>query len=433
MARLDIHRWTHARRATLSRRPRSPLAARLAFGSLAALTALVVACGDDQGIRISAITGDQATGTATATVEASGTPDPDETVVPLPPIPDNPFASGREVGLYLAGGQPDLAGCLPDLVDAWGMAPEIESVRCLSIDIDGDRRDEYLFLVSYDVAVGPRPSDLWFYEGADEGFRFFNSARALANALTSALKIREVDDFTGDGLPDVVATWEECNESSCLTRVLIASTHNGVLEDLAPPDSGVEGIEDFEVVDYQLRLTGTLTADADAGPQRTSTRVVAWAGSRFRATTEPGAATYLIHLVNDADRAYNAGNYADARALYLDAAGNDTLPDWKAETGAPAGRSELHAYSLFRAGLSAQREGNSTEATRLLERAALQYPGTMHGSIAARYLSALDEGGSASQACAATETFIASFQGLYVAFWNYGSANPERTVFGLCR
>jgi hypothetical protein len=420
-------------RRTLSHRLRPSLVARLALGSLVATAALAVACSGDDGIRISAITGDGATGTATVAADSSSTPDPEGTVVPLPKIPDNPFASGREVGLYLAGGKPDLAGCLPELVSAWGMAPEIEGVRCLSIDIDGDREDEYLFLVTYDVAEGPRPSDLWIYEGANENFRFFNSARALANALTSALEIREVADFTGDGLPEVVATWQECDASSCLTQVLIASNHNGVLENLAPSDAGVEEIEDFEIVDRQIRITGTLTADPNAGPQRTTTRVIAWAGSRFRASTEPGEATYLVHLVNDADRAYNAGNYAEARALYLDAAANNTLPDWKAETGAPAGRSELQAYSLFRAGLSAQREGNSTESTRLLERASLQYPGTMHGSIAARYLAALDEGGSAAQACAATEAFISSFQGLYVDFWDYGSANPERTVFSLCR
>lgn len=394
---------------------------------------LAVACGGDDGIRISAVTGDGAAGTTTATATPSSTPDPDETVVPLPEVPENPFASGREVGLYLAGGQPDLTGCLPELVSAWGMAPEIEGVRCLSIDIDGDREDEYLFLVAYDVDRGPRPSDLWIYEGARENFRFFNSARALANALTSGLEIRDVEDFTGDGLPEVVATWQECNESSCLTQILIASNHNGVLENLTPSDTGVEEIEDFEIIDHQIRMTGTLTADPDAGPQRTTTRVIAWAGSRFRASTEPGEATYLVHLVNDADRAYNAGNYAEARSLYLDAAVNNTLPDWKAEVGAPAGRGELQAYSLFRAGLSAQREGDPAESTRHLERAALQYPGTMHGSIAARYLSALDEGGSASQACAATEAFIASFQGLYVDFWDYGSANPERTVFSLCR
>jgi hypothetical protein len=195
----------------------------------------------------------------------------------------------------------------------------------------------------------------------------------------------------------------------------------------------VEELEEFEIVDGQIRLTGRLAAGANTGPQRATTRVIEWAGSRFRAQSEPGEAVYLVHLVNDADRAFNSGDYVLAATLYQEAAANNTLPDWKAEVGAPAGRDELHAYSLFRAGLSAQRSGDASEATRLIQRAALQYPGTMHGSIAAQYLSALDAGDSVSQACAAIESFVSSFQALYVQFWDYGTANPERTIFSLCR
>src|SRR5690606_31262674 len=102
---------------------------------------------------------------------------------------------------------------LPALVERWEMAAEVEGPRCVVADLDGDRRDEYLFLVTFDADSGPdsgpRPSDMWIFEDAEEDFRLFNSARALANALTADLQIRDVDDYTGDGLPDLVATYDD--------------------------------------------------------------------------------------------------------------------------------------------------------------------------------------------------------------------------------
>ena len=57
----------------------------------------------------------------------------------------------------------------------------------------------------------------------------------------------------------------------------------------------------------------------------------------------------------------------------------------------------------------------------------------MHGSAAIEYLIALQNGAPPEDACSAAENFLDTMREQYVAFWNYGYENPERTVFGLCR
>lgn len=337
---------------------------------------------------------------------------------------------------YLADGEADIEGCLPELVDEWGMAPEVDGVRCALLDLDGDRRDEFVFVVSFATGADDNsayPADLWFFEDEEEDYRFFNSARALANATTSALRVRGTDDLTSDGLPEVIMTWDECGASTCITHVTIASHHNGTLENLAPADASIESIEEFAMEEGVIRMEGGLAGSVGAGPQRTSTTFVRWAGARFRTEVVQGPPAYLVHLINDADRLFSAGSFAEAQVAYLEAAANTTLPDWKAEIGEAPGRLELHAYAVFRAAISEFKQSDLLGAGRLLERAATQYPETMHGSAAVEYLIALDRGAPPEEACTAAERFLEAFQTQYVGFWDYGYANPERTVFTLCR
>lgn len=406
----------------------------LAVSGLVALAAAACSGGGegDESIRISSV--DAASSTALATTTPTPTPTP--TPLPVPAKPENAFAGGRLVEAYLAEGEPDIEGCLPEVVTEWGMAPEVDGVRCASLDLDGDRKDEFVFLISYGAGAddtSPYEADLWFFEDEDAGYRFFNSARALANGITSALRIRSVEDLTSDGLPDVVLTWDECGASTCLTHVTIASNHNGTLEDLAPEDASLESVEEFTMEGGAISLRGGKVSSAGAGPQRELTKTVTWAGSHFRTETVEGAPTHLIHLVNDADRLFAAGQYEDARLAYLAVVNDTALADWKAEIGEAPGRPELQAYSTFRAGLSAYRQGDLLDAGQLLERTATSYAPTMHGRAALEYLVSLSGGSPPELACTAAERYLDTVAEQYNAFWNYGTENPQRTVTTLCR
>ncbi len=394
-----------------------------------------MACSGGDGIRISAVTPTPsagAAGTATTTALAEVTPTP----LPVPEAPENVFAGGRLIEAYLAAGEPDIEGCLPEIVEAWGLAPEVAGVRCAALDLDGDRADEFVFLVSFGSGVDDTSAyaaDLWFFEDEASGYRFYNSARALANASTAALRIHSTDDLTSDGLSDVVMTWQDCGEDPCVTHVSIASFHNGTLEDLAPVDADVAALEEFTMDGGVISLVGGLSNSVEVGPQRTSTVVVRWAGARFRTEIVEGDPVYLVHLVNDADNLYNAGRFAEAREAYLAIASNTSLLDWKQEVGQGDGRTELQAYATFRAAMTAFKQNDLIGAGQLLERTARQYPSAMHGSVAIQYLLALTGGAPPEAACTAAETFLTAVQSQYVAFWDYGTANPERNIATLCR
>lgn len=414
---------------------------RLPVTLLAALclAALTAGCGGGDGIRISAITatpsGD-ATPTETTDTTTIGAPGETPRPVAVPGAPDNPFAGGRLVEEYLAGGAARIEDCLPELVSRWEMAPSVDGPRCVSDDFDGDRLDEWVFLVSYASGAGdesPFPADLWFFEDETEDYRFFNSARALANAATAGLQVRGVDDMTGDGLPDLVMTWLECGAHTCITNVTIASYHNGILENLAPVDASIESLESFEIEGGAVRLEGGLIGSVGAGPQRPSTTLVRWAGSRFRVESEEGDPVYLVHLLNDADRLFAAAQYQEAQQLYLQASTDSALRDWKAELGEAPGRPELQAYATFRAAISNFRLDQAVSAVALLGQTVDRFPATMHAAAASQYLAGLDEGNDPAGACARAEAFVDSFRNDYVAFWNFGYANPERSVFTLCR
>lgn len=395
---------------------------------------LIVACGGGGEIRIVAITSTPTPVPTSSTPGTGGAVDatPAPAPVPLPPRPENPFAAGVQVAAYLAGGRADMENCLPELVQDWELA-DIEGERCLLLDLDGDGRQEFVFVIAIGSGTEP-PADVWFFDDADANRRYFNSARGLANATTAAVQIRDVRDFTGDGLPDIAITWEQCGATTCVTRLIVASHQNGLLENLAPGDVAVEAMEEFEIDDSShIRMVGGQTSTATTGPQRTRTTVVSWAGLRFRVAEEQGGPEYLIHMVNDADAAFARADYLVARQLFLAAAADTALPDWKAEMGAPSGRQELRPYSYFRAALASHRAGDNQGFLDLLDQAVEGYEGTMHGSAAAVYREAIRNGNTPEIACTAMESYVGTFQGLFNQFWNFGTANPERTVFTLCR
>lgn len=408
------------------------------WGVVAVLLPLLAACGGDSGIRISAVTATPEAGTTAppAGEVGSANPEPTPERVPLPAPPENPFAGGRLVEAYLAGGGALMDECLPELVSGWQLAPSVDGPRCASLDLDGDRRDEWAFLISFGEGEGdesPFPADLWFFQDESEDYRFFNSARALANASTAGLQIRLIEDLTNDGLPEIVMTWLECGASTCTTRLTITSYHHGSLQNLAPSGATVESLEQFEVDGATIRMTGSGAGSVGAGPQRETTTVVRWAGSAFRAEQEQGEATYLVHLVNDADQLFAAGDYGAARDAYLEVAQNSSLPDWRAEAHGAAGRPELQAYSTFRAAIAAYQLGNEDRGIDLLVQVIEGYPNTMHRQAAEEYLLAVVDGNSAGAACGAAEQILDTMRARYVAFWDYGYANPERNVFTLCR
>ena len=373
-------------------------------------------------------------GTPTA---GTATPEP-EPSVQLPAAPENLLTGGTRVAAYLAGGRADSAGCLPELVEAWGLGGT-DGARCATGDIDGDGLDEYVFLLTVPASEPPYAGEVWFFESDDEEHHLFASARQLVNEVISGVQIVSSDDLTGDGSPDVVVSWQSCDASRCVTDLLIASAHRGTLEDLSPEDAAVEALESIAVedatgdgrLDLVLRAGGVTSPGA--GPARRFTRTLSWGGLRFFVVDVSDPPDYVFHALVDADAAFAAADYPTARQQYLDAARNRTLEDWKLQTGSPPGREELVPYALFRSALAALRSGDSSAALILLGQAVSGHESSLHGVAAATYLAALTGGNTPPEACSAMETYLQTRAVDFARAWDYGFANPEHSITAICR
>lgn len=406
----------------------------------AALAVLIAGCGDGGGVQIVALTatptstpGAASSGEATGTAEA--TPPPSEPV-PLPDRPDNPFAGSRDVAAYLAGGLADLEGCVPELREGWNMPPT-RTERCVFADFDADGEDEFAYLVTVDGS--PQPADIWLFDDANESFNFLTSIRTLANEVLFSLELWPSADLSGDGTPEIIAVFERCDGDLCRSDFVVASIEGSLLRDLAPANASVESVTSIEVSDANgdgvddIVIIGGAVAAPGAGPPRSSETVLSWDGRNLGATSTPGQPEYLSHLVFDADLAFLSGDFARARQLYLQAASDRVLRDWKAENGQAGGRAELVPYSLFRAGLAAQRAGDQGGFLSLLSDAATRHASTLHGAAAGAYLAVINAGGTPAAACSAAEGVLLPVADLFALIWDYGFANPEHAITGVCR
>ncbi len=416
-----------------------------------ALALLAAACGDAGEVSIVALTPTATptaadapappvggTGSAIGGGDAApATPTPPPIALPAPP--ESPLAGAQLVAGWLAGGAPDIEGCLPALVEAWGFAAT-EGPRCVELDLDTDGSLELALAVTLPPAAGVLPpGDVWIFDDAGGGRRFLGSARALANDVLEGVAIAEVGDLTGDDHPELLVTAESCGASTCLTRVLIASGHRGRLEDLAPAGLEIASLESLLVDDASgdglpdLLLRGGTIASVGAGPQRASELRLSWGGIGFFEEELPDPPGYLVQLIADADARLLAGSFEAAGALYLEAASDLDLADWKAELGQAPGRPELQAYALFRAGLASLRAGDTPGALALLGRAFSEHTTTLHGGAAALYSAELQQGRPLPAACNSVEAFVQTRAADYAAIWDYGYANPEHTIEALCR
>lgn len=414
----------------------------VAIGALGLLVA--AACGDGGDVQIVALT---RTPTPAATpdgqspilpptsITATTTPEPSDV---LPPRPENPIAGGLLVASYLAGGGADIAGCLPELEASWQLAPTAGE-RCVFADVDGDGVSELAYALTLASGGATGPGDVWFFQGADESFRLYSSARVLANAVLEDVAIEVAADLTGDRFAELVISARTCDADVCTSRFLIASSHRGLLENLAPEDLTIANLESVRVEDVNgdglldVIVQGGTVPTPGAGPPRGGEHVLNWGGLQFFERERVDEPRYLFHAIVDADEAFAAADYEDARALYQAAVADTGLVDWRVESGQGSGRGELVPYALFRAGLAALRSGDDAGALSLLSQAADGYGSSLHGLAAAIYREATQAQVPPGLACTSVEEFLQPQSARYATIWDYGFANPEHRITDLCR
>jgi hypothetical protein len=175
----------------------------------------------------------------------------------------------------------------------------------------------------------------------------------LSPEMTGAPGIRFIEDLSGDGRQEIVASSPVCGAHTCFEDVHIlgwdgeAFTHRmvGETDDLPYPLIDLEEKEDGT---FDLVITGSGIGSVGAGPQRDQVRRWSYQPTLEQwvvVEEEKGESNYRIHILHDADEAAEEGEYETALRYYQRVVSDTTLDDW---IDPDREREILSAYARFR-------------------------------------------------------------------------------------
>lgn len=261
-------------------------------------------------------------------------------------------------------------------------------------------------------------------------------------------ELLQVEDFTGDGVLDLLYQYQTCGAHTCYHEFYILSYHdaqigqqflsNGRLNAPVSMDSASWLIEDRTQDGISdLVLEGGLIGSAGAGPQRAQTAVYAWNGravSLFEATYDAANIRYFTLL--DANDAFVLGNYDRALELYEDAALSIELQDSNWSNGDASRADEqsgIKRYAGFRLLLIHLWRDEIEPAQVWFEWLAAEYPSHPMTQAAQLLYDEYIESKNVSAGCTLVNEYIQSVEDITAPLDDMGYANPVLTGELLCR
>lgn len=365
----------------------------------------------------------------TPTMVPSPTPDP------LARIPAS-AAEARNGLQSILGPAGLLDTCPPHLAHSW-------RASCASGDVDGDGLPDAAWLIPLRMpaAPGAAPAVVLFRPGQSEKFEEF-AGGGLADASPAGEVIFGLADR--DGLPGAELTYlsSNCSAAVCTSTVRVQTWDGAAWRDIGPGDDGLVALDAaaFEGAGRSSRLVvsgGKL--DIAAGPTRRTTRTYEYAAGRYRLVqTEHAPPEYLYHAVVDADALFAAGKFEQAITAYRGLIGDETLKDWKKESGQGEGRLALEGYARFRIAVATAAFG--LDPTEAIDAAIRDGKEVVFSIAAQEFRKGFQEHGTVLAGCAAATRYLGTVSGTadtpaYIArLFNYGYANqPAKTYQDICR
>ena len=312
--------------------------------------------------------------TSATETAALSSPAPIETPPACPPassspeLPDTNALPGDPSGLtdFL-----DRGGDIPRLLEhlqAAGLVPLFPGSQAFAAgDFDGDGRpDIALSLQEPNSESGPwPPGALLVWLCRPGGYVLAYQSQPMADHGAPVLLAGR--ELTGDDGIELVAGRPLCGAHTCFLT-LIALTWNG--QQLVDAFSGTSEDLPSPTVMASTSATGvgtiSITAggaqSVGAGPPRPRTRTWTWGPQThtFIAGADVlSAPVFRIHVVHDADAAFEAGDMGAAEALYDRALSDGALQEWEAGPATPA---SLKAYVHYRLVLLALARGGHAAA-----------------------------------------------------------------------
>jgi hypothetical protein len=366
-------------------------------------------------------------------------------VCPIPPgstnLPglDNPSTWAAGIHAYLnAGG---LINPLLDYVQAgYAYDPSAKVGEIIDLNNDGFE-DLAIVLVQSptESALLPTGSLLIFLCAGDSFQTAYVSAPASEGERP---ELYAVQDFNGDGLPELLVLWNSCGAHTCFTQAELlkwagAGFENlwlGRSDDLPSPVIELQGPDADGQTAITIRATGI--GSAGAGPYREIRRTWTWRGEsgRFEIFEETLSEPYFrIHALHDADQAALEGDYETAVQGYSRVMEDGSLDDW---ISGEEGRAALGAYAAYRQVVLYALLDNLTDAEAgvLFLQAAHPPSSPYHAyaEMAEGFWETFLFSGDIGEACLNAQSFALSNSDAVLLPLYYGYANRSYLAADLC-
>jgi hypothetical protein len=251
----------------------------------------------------------------------------------------------------------DRGGELPALIDHLQAANVLPlfpgSLEAVSVDVDGDGADDLaLSLQDPTITTSPRPPGALYVWLCRSG-EYVVDYELQPGPGQAAPVLMAWGDLTGDGASEIIFGRPACGAHTCFLALGILSwdgraltdVFSGSSEDLPSPTIVVTAGPD---VSGTIAVTAGGVMSVGAGPPRPRTRTWTWNPTAH--IFVPGQdvlapPVFRVHVVHDADAAFEAGDLEAASALYQRALEDAGLQEWDAPPATPA---SLKAYVRYR-------------------------------------------------------------------------------------
>lgn len=227
-----------------------------------------------------------------------------------------------------------------------------QPISAISADMTGDKKLDVVVSVYNPTSQTPPEGSLIIF--VCQGDQYSLALNQPTPEETIGPIIWYLEDINGDGRADLVDSLATCGANTCFEEVRIISWEGdsfvnrleGSTSDLPYPLVEIRDPDGDGV--YDLEVTGTGIASAEAGPQRSMKRVWKYdpIDQRWQKSDEiPGESDYRIHMVHDADDAAREGDFEQALVLYQRVISDPSLQDW---VDPNIEKANLTAYSQFK-------------------------------------------------------------------------------------
>jgi len=309
------------------------------------------------------------------------------------------------------------------------------------VDLTGDGLEDLALAILDPSAASPTPPG-WLFLLVCSRPGYVLAYTSPPDPQAGGPLLRFVQDLTGDGLPELVVSRGTCGAHTCSERIEVlrwqghafAESLDGTTEDLPTPTLALSGPAAEGT--FEIHITATGIASVGAGPFRPLTQIWTWDPAQQLFTVsreEQGRTDYRIHVLHDADRALEMGEYDQAHQLYRQVILDEALDDWVSGLDS---RADLAAFAMYRTVLAYLMEkdgGDARVAYGILQNS---FPDGAAGSAYARLARAFWEAYEPTEdmaaGCLAAESYAAAHPAETLDPLAFGYANRVYSPDDMC-